>query len=268
MIALGHRVRVGFALVCTLGACGSPSTGFDLGARDAATDRTLTATDRDGDGLEDTEELRIARDYLPFLSIGGDDLCPTSGLVVRVTPAEVAGLVRVRYGWIFDQDCDVGTRGVVGGIGVLVDPSRPAPAGIVSLRSVSRPDSFCQVLSTCGQCPGQIACEALDGRPTVWAGVNRHAVYAIRSLTCIQTNACMARCENAGTSAAPPLVNVGEPEAPLVRDLTDDGFISTANGWKSTVLFHYDPYGGEPFGDGPPLRSVLDDAQRSDPPGC
>ena len=254
--------------VCALAACGTQPTSFDLGPRDAAVDRALTATDRDGDGLDDTEELAIARDYLPFLSIGGDEMCPTSGLVVRVTPAEIVGLVRVRYGWIFDRDCNVGTRGVVGGFGVLVDPSRAAPDGIVSLRSVSRPDSFCQALSTCGQCPGQMACETRLGRPTLWASVNRHAIYANRSLSCLQSGACVALCENAATSAAPPLVNVGEPDAPLVRDLTDDGFISAANGWQSTELFHYDPFGGQPFGDGPSLRTVLDDPQRSDPPGC
>ncbi|MEO6952241.1 MAG: hypothetical protein ABI321_10535, partial [Polyangia bacterium] len=92
--------------------------------------------------------------------------------------------------------------------------------------------------------------------------------YATRSITCMQTEACMAVCENATTSAAPPMVNVGEPDAPLVHDLTDAGFISAAQGWKSTALYHYDPFGGLPFGDGPPLRTVIDNSRRSDPPAC
>ena len=262
-------MRYVIALACVLAACGSPRADTDLGVvLDASVDRDVTATDRDGDGLDDAEELRIARDYLPFLAVGADDRCPTSGLVVRVTPAELSGLVRVRYAWVFDEDCDAGRQGVVGGIGLLVDPSKPVSEGIVSLRTVSRPDSFCQALSTCGRCPGQLDCERLGGLPAVWAGVDRHAVYATRSLTCVQTAACMAVCEDAATSAAPPIVNVGEPDVPLVHDLTDEGFLSAAQGWKSTALYHYDPFGGLPFGDAPPLRSVLDDPGRSDPSGC
>jgi hypothetical protein len=40
----------------------------------------------------------------------------------------------------------------------------------------------------------------------------------------------------------PPIVNAGEPEHPLVHDLTDDGFITPANGWTDASLMHFDPW--------------------------
>jgi len=255
-------------LALALSACRKTGGGNGVlldGSSGDAAHAPITAGDLDGDRLTNTDEATLAQAYLPFLSLAPDDACPTNGLVVRVTPAEIAGLVRIRYVWLFDEDCDVGQQGVDGSIALLVDPTKPSPGGIVGLRTVARPGSFCQQISTCGTCSGQLACEDLGGVPAVWAARDRHAIYATKTITCIQTGACMAECADATQPAMPPLVNVGEPDVPLVHDLTTGGFITSANGWKSMTLYDYDPWGGASFGDAAPVSSLLDG---QDPPNC
>lgn len=241
----------------------------DLGALDlAVVDHPITAFDRDGDGIEDAEEERIARGYLPYLSIAADDACPTNGLVVRVTPGERAGQVRVRYAWLFDRACgDVAAEGDGGSFALVVDPRLPAPEGILSLRAVGRQDTACQRVSTCGRCGGQLSCELLGGLPAVWAGRDRHAAYASRGFNCTQVGVCRVECVDATMSAAPPIVNVGEPNVPLIRDLTTEGFIRPELGWQSASLLHHDPWGGEPFGASAGIATRLT-ADLVDPPAC
>lgn len=255
-------------LLVLLAACRKSGGGsgplLDGSIGDAA-HAPITADDPDGDGLSNADEATLAQAYLPFLSIAPDDACPTNGLVVRVTPAEVPGLVRLRYVWLFDRDCDVGRQGVDGPISLLVDPSKPSPTGIVGVRTVAWPDTFCQRISTCGTCLGQLTCDELGGLPAVWAARDRHAVYATRSVTCMQTGACLAQCADATERAMPPIVNVGEPDVPLVHDLSTNGFITSANGWQSMRLYDYDPWSGAPFGDAPPVSALLDGF---DPPSC
>src|SRR4029079_3047078 len=102
-------------------ACVSMPTPGDFGAVDRSpTPGAITPTDQDGDGLEDSEEQRLASAYLPFLSVPPGDHCPTSGLVVRVTPAERAGQVRLRYAWLFDRVCaPVESEGGAGSFAML-----------------------------------------------------------------------------------------------------------------------------------------------------
>jgi len=241
----------------------------DLGAPDLAReDHPITASDRDGDGLDDAEELRLASEYLPFLSVAPDDQCPTSGLVVRVTPGELAGQVRLRYGWLFDRVCGaVSLEGDGGSFSIVVDPARAGAAGIIALRGVGRQDTACQRLSTCGRCGGQLSCAELGDRPAVWAGRDRHTTYANRPQSCTQTGACMVACVDAQQSSAPPIVNVGEPNAPLIRDLTVEGFIRPELGWQSPSLLHYDPWGGQAFGSSPSVVERLT-ATLIDPSSC
>jgi len=243
---------------------------YDMGLVDLAVgDRTFSATDRDGDGILDAEEARLASAYLPFLSAAPDDHCSTSGLVVRVSPIQPAPLVALRYAWVFDRSCDVGD--VVGDGGtfvVIVDPRVPAPGGLISMRAIARRNTTCQKVSTCGQCAGQLTCHTLGaGVPAVWAARDRHAIFVDRPSFCTQTPPCQLVCTDAASSAVPPIVNIGEPDAGLVHDLTDEGFIRTELGWRNAALMHYDPWGDAPFGALGALKYLLTDSA-IDPPTC
>jgi hypothetical protein len=248
--------------------CGD-DTAVDLGAPDlSAADLNVLAGDSDHDGLTDDEELALAANYLPFLSGAPDDMCPVSGLVVRVTPIAPAPLVALRYAWLFDRRCDgVPVEGDGGAFVVFVDPRVPAPAGQISLRGNATPGSACQRFSTCGQCSGQPICATLGGEPAVWAARDRHAIYVDRPLSCTQVSPCEETCEDAPATAHPPIVDVGEPTAPTVRDLTDAGFVRPENGWTSPSLLHHDPWGGAPFGALPPIAELLTGAS-ADAPVC
>ncbi len=254
-----------------LAACAGPVAQEDLGLPDLSVfDRQPTATDRDADGLEDAEEDRLAKAYLPFLSLDPSDQCPTSGLVVRVTPGERAGQVRLRYAWIFDRSCaQVKSEGGGGSFALVVDPARAAPDGLISVRAIARRDTSCQRASTCGRCAGESSCATLGDAslPAVWASTDSHALYADRPRTCTQVNNCAATCVDASQASAPPVLNVGEPDAPLIHDLTDEGFIRPELGWQSASLMHYDPWGGKPFGSISPIVRLLAD-EIDDPPTC
>ncbi len=252
----------GCCILVALAACNSVPSTLDLALHDLASgDLRITAMDRDGDGLSDAEEAALASHHLPYLSLMPIDGCPTSGLAVRVTP-EPAG-VRIRYAWLFDHACETAiTDGGGGVISLLVDPAKNA---LVSMRAIARPDTSCQSISTCGICLGQSPCAVLADKPAVWASQDRHGLYVNRQLRCTQTGACSSVCSDAMKPTAPPIVNVGEPQAPLVRDLTADGFIQPQNGWTSVSLQHYDPWGGLPFGTGPSVAALLSGTDTATP---
>lgn len=257
----------GCAWALVLAGCGTATGPTDLASSDLlAIDLHLTEADRDGDGLDDADELALATRFLPYLSIAPLDGCKTSGLVFRVTPAD-GGRVRIRYAWLFDRSCDaVVSEGGGGAISMLVDP---ADETIVSLRAIARPGTSCQAVSTCGVCLGQTPCATLGtpARPAVWLSQDRHGLFVNRTLRCTQTGACAATCADAPTPGAPPMINAGEPFAPLTRDLTRDGFVRSDNGWQSPSLMHHDPWGGLPFGNGPSVSSLLV-GQNTDTPAC
>jgi hypothetical protein len=215
----------------------------------------VTATDRDGDGLDDAMELAWAQQYLPFLSVAPNEECPTSGIVVRVSPHPTAGFVHILYDVLYNDDCGLG--GHVGDderFAITVNPSMPPPLGIVSIKGISHNGTFCEKESDCGRCPGQTVCATLmeNGTPwpAVWPSRNKHGNYVNRAETCEFTNTCLDDCQDNATPAMPPIVNVGEPCLPLVSNLTTMGFITTQNGWTHQELFNYDPWGGQSFGPG------------------
>jgi hypothetical protein len=188
--------------------------------------------------------------------------------VVRVTPAEHPGQVRLRYGWLFDRAClDTTQEGDGGSFSIVVDSTRAGSAGIVALRAVGRQDTTCQRLSTCGRCAGQPSCAELGGRAAVWAARGRHTSYANQPVSCTQVGNCHAECVDAPQGSVPPIVNVGEPEAQLVHDLTDEGFIRPELGWQSPSLLHHDPWGGQPFGTSSAIAARLS-ASLIDPSTC
>jgi hypothetical protein len=230
-----------------------------------------SGSDQDRDGLDDAMELAWAQQYLPYLSMAPDEECPTAGIVVRVTPLDFAGFVRIRYDVLYNQDCGLG--GHIGDderFAMTVDTSQPPPAGIVTIKAISHKGSLCEKESDCGRCPGEMACATLvrNGTPwpAVWVSRDKHGNYVDRASTCQLDNTCLDRCDDNSMPAALPIVNVGEPCFPLVGNLTTQGFITQANGWTNQSLFNYDPWGGQPFGGADVIASDLTDPAFDTPP--
>ncbi len=217
-------------------------------------------------------ELAWAQDYLPYLSMSPEEECPTAGIVVRVTPLEVAGFVSIRYDVLYNQDCGIG--GHIGDderFAMSVDTTKPPPDGIVTIKAISHKGSgICEKESDCGRCPGEMACATLPkngvATPAVWISKDKHGNYVDRSATCQFDNTCLDNCDDNPTPASLPIVNVGEPCFPLVNDLTTQGFITAANGWTNQQLFHYDPWGGQPFGGASVIATDLTDPAFETPP--
>ncbi len=218
---------------------------------DAAT--PIPVVDDDHDGLDDAHELAWAKEYMPFVSLSPSESCGTSGFAVRVSPhPDNPKQLHIHYDFLYDDDC--GTA--IGGIGahsgdaesfaLTVDPEQAAPAGILVIKAVSHRGTLCERVSICGQCPGQTACATLEKGgapwPAVWASKSKHGSYVNRGDSCSGFATCGDVCEDSAMPVDRPIVNVGEPDHPLVHDLTDQGFVTQANGWKHAELFHYDPW--------------------------
>lgn len=216
--------------------------------------------DADRDGLDDALEDALARAYLPFLALHPEDACPRSGIVFRARPhPEDAALVSMVYSWLFERDC--GSTGHVGdneAFGATIDPRAPPPAGLVAIVAVGHQATPCERTTTCGVCDGLAACERVDGRVVLFSSRDKHAGSVSRAWGC-GAGSCLDTCELPVTAADVPLVNVGEPGAPLVRDLSRDGFITAANGWREETLLGFDPWGDGEFGTAGSVRGDLED---------
>jgi hypothetical protein len=240
----------------------------------------VTGNDRDQDGLVDAQEDAWARQYLPYLSFSPDEDCGVHGIIVRVSPHPAGmGLIHILYDVLYDQDCGPLNTGLGGHVGdderfaITVDPTMPPPEGLVAIKAISHRGSQCEMASVCGRCPGLTPCQTLPvaGVPTpaVWVARDKHGNYVNRSMTCLfaDANICGDICEDSAAPDMPPIVNVGEPCAPLVNNLTTMGFITTENGWTNMVLFNYDPWGGQSFGGGSVIADDLTDSA-FDTPAC
>ncbi len=248
------------------------SAELDVLADDVAADTTRldvsstdTIVDRDRDGLDDTYEQRIATEYMPFRSFDPTDGCPRQVVVFRLRPHPAAPTTRLHMIVVTLLETDCGAGGHPGDdevFGVTIDPSRPAPAGIVAVRAIAHQSTACEHISNCGQCTGLSACSMAARRgsayPVVYFSRNKHGAYAdIRSCTgaCFFTNYCTL----APTSNESPPINAGEPGSPLVTDLTDSGYITAAAGWTNMSLYHYNPWSLMDFGGAGAVGSDLDD---------
>jgi hypothetical protein len=229
--------------------------------------------DNDQDGLDDAQELAWAQSYLPYLSISPQDKCPTGGILARISPHPGdPKLLHILYDVLYDQDCGLGGHaGDDEVFAVTVNPQKPAPDGIVAMIAISHQGTPCERTSSCGRCTGQTACATLmkggAAWPAVWPARDKHGNYVNRTNSCTTFGTCFDACDDNSAPAAPPIVNAGEPGHPLVHDLTDEGFITAANGWKNMQLFHYDPWGGTDFGGAGNVAGDLVDPA-FDTPAC
>ncbi len=260
------------ALVACTSACSHA-------AHDAAGDPDATPTvdvpqsidaaavvDNDGDGLDDAYELKLATDYEPFVSLDPGDGCPLAGFAVRVRkhPADPTK-IHIVYDHLFQDDCGLG--GHVGdneAFGIVIDPTRPAPAGILAIKTASHQGTVCERVTDCSTCANDTrpACErtAYLGAmwPVLYASKDKHGQYATK---CSSFGTCFDTCTLAAAPQRPPIVNVGEPDHHLVSNLTTQGFITMGNGWSKAELMNFDPWaaGVEFGGAGDPAGDFVDD---------
>ncbi len=213
------------------------------------------SVDLDEDGLDDAYEAKVAAEYLPFMSVDPDDDCPRAVIVYRLRPHPDAPSTRLLLvvDTLFEKDC--GAAGHPGDnevFGVTIDPSKPAPAGILAVRAISHQSTACEEKTTCGSCGGLDACTTaakggVAGYPVVFYSKGKHGAYASEGKcdgACFLTNWCTLAKE----PFTAPMVNAGEPDRPLVNDLTKAGFVTVANGWSEKDVFDYDVWSGEDFG--------------------
>ena len=242
-------------LVLALISCGGGS-GPGQGDDDAGTDATTTGdatelVDRDGDGLDDAYELRLASEYMPHISLVPDDGCKRSGLAVRVRPHPADPTkILILYDHLFETDCGFnGHTGDNEAFGVAIDPAIPAPGGILALRTASHQNTICERVTECSTCGGsddRDASELTAGRPMIYPSKDKHGQYA--NLGKCGGGTCFDSCVANPERHVPPIANVGEPGKPLVTNLTTEGFITSALGWTKPELMNLDPWGTVDFG--------------------
>lgn len=233
--------------------CAPDAGSGDAGGVDAAGPDLSSGADLDGDGLADAEELRIASDYLPYLSVSDTDACPRAGILFRMRPhPDDPTRIAATMIMLYENDCGAG--GHVGddeAFGLTIDPAIPAPAGILAVRTISHQGTPCQVIGECGPCPTWTACTTGTRHgmpyPIAWASRDKHGWYSQEGScdgACFFTN----QCDLSSTPVEPALINAGEPGAPLTNDLTTAGLITAANGWTQASLLHFDPWANMNFG--------------------
>jgi hypothetical protein len=226
------------------GGAGNDSTGGQGGNGSGG---GAAFVDKDLDGLDDAWESEVARDYLPFLSLDPGDKCPLGGIVFRLRPhPENAALIHIVYDHLYERDCGLTSHvGDNEAFGVTIDPQIPPPAGLLTLVGIGHQSTICEKTTTCGSCGGLNACTTAikngASYPVVFSSKDKHASYVEKD-QCNPILSCFDTCTLAPTTTDVLLVNAGEPGAPLVADLTDQGFITTAGGWTQQELFHWDPW--------------------------
>ncbi|MBL8913759.1 MAG: hypothetical protein JNM17_23860 [Archangium sp.] len=234
----------------------------DAGMPDAGTDAGIV--DLDLDGLDDAWEAQLAEQYLPVLSLHPQDGCPLGGIVFRLRPHPMDngnGLLAVTWTYLFQRDCGITSHvGDNEGFGGTIDPTRSPETGLVALRAISHQNTLCERTTTCGSCGGLTPCERADAgeKPRLYSSKDKHGGYV--SLSGCGTFTCLDTCA-VGSRTGVPLVNAGEPNAPLTRNLSlDGGFITAANGWTEQSLFNFDPWGMPDFGGAGNVKGDLEDS--------
>jgi hypothetical protein len=218
-------------------------------------------TDADGDGIDDDFEREVAQLNMPVLYMAAGEPCGgPHGIIyhVRRHPLDASKLA-ITYVVLYTADCGVGT-GHVGdaeSFAITVDlDAEPGAPGTVGVAAWAHGGTSCGSTSSCDAAPGTSACSVAGGHASsdivLYASYRKHATY-LSAQTC--SDNCFDSC-SIGERITGPLLNVGEPDHPLVTDLTDQGFVRAADGWNSQLL-HINPWGSVEFGGGGRLDQPL-----------
>jgi hypothetical protein len=247
------------------GASGTAGTSGSSGVG-AAGGSGAASVDADGDGLDDALELSLASEHFPYHSIHPDDKCPRHGVLFRATPhPDDATRVMIWYVVLFETDC--GVTGHVGDdevFGVVLDPSLPPGQSLLAVRAISHQGTLCEKVTTCGTLPGCKPCTlASKGGvdfPVVFASLNKHGQFVEESICDFSVICDLGGCSLNPAPTNPPFVNAGEPDKPLVNDLTANGFIAPTYGWTKSELFGFDPWANKQFGSAGNVTDDLTDS--------
>jgi hypothetical protein len=200
-------------------------------------------TDADGDGLDDDFEREVAEQNLPAIRLATDESCPgPHGVVYRVRRhPQAPQRLAITYVVLYDQDCGQlnGHLGDDEAFAITVDlDAQPGANATVGVATWAHAGTACESHSSCQTSPGTGACAQRGlGEVQIYSSRDKHANY-------LSTDTCHDNCFDtcsAGAHITGPLVDVGQPDKPLVRDLTTDGFIQSQSGW-SRGLLHADPW--------------------------
>lgn len=221
------------------------------------------STDADGDGVDDAFEREVAEANFPKVLLASDESCGAPhGVVYRVrrhplNPKRLA----ITYIVLYANDCGALGTGHVGdaeSFAITVDlDAQPGAAATVGVAAWAHAGTTCGSTSSCETAAASGACgeaKSVNAPPEVviWSSRDKHANYLARS-TC--SDNCLDRC-SAGERVWGPLLDVGQPDHPLVRDLTTQGFVQRADGWADELL-HFDPWGTAEFSGGGRLDQPL-----------
>ena len=218
--------------------------------------------DADGDGLDDDFERELAELNFPkVLQSVGEPCGAPHGVIYRArrhpaNPKRVA----ITYVVLYANDCGElsGHVGDAESFAITVDPdAQPGGAATVGITTWAHAGTTCASTSSCETSPGTAACAESPNASSppevlVWSSQNKHANY-LSTTTC--SGNCLDGC-SAGARLTGPLLDVGEPDHPLVRDLTTQGFVNAADGWAAELL-HADPWGTAEFSGGGRLDTPL-----------
>jgi hypothetical protein len=225
--------------------------------------------DADHDGIDDDLEREVATLNLPQVWLDKGESCGAPhGVLYRVRRhPQAPWRLAVTYVVLYGVDCGTfnGHLGDAESFAITVDldaqPGAPATVGVESWAHAGTP---CGSTSSCDAAAGTSACsEQGQTQPSseivIYASRDKHANY-LSSGTCDDN--CLDQCST-GQRIAGPLLNVGEPDHPLVTDLTTQGFVQ-ADGWDPQLL-HFNPWSSADFAGGGRLDQPL--TNRLAPPG-
>jgi hypothetical protein len=236
----------------------------DCGAPGACQLGYCVVVDKDGDGLDDDFEREVAELNFPALRLATNEPCGSPhGVIYRVrrhplNPKRLA----ITYTVLYDIDCGSlnGHMGDAESFAITVDldtqPGAPATVGVAAwahLGTTCGSTSSCETAAATGAC-GQATSASTPAEVVIWSSANKHANYLSMD-TC--NHNCLDRCD-AGERINGPLLDVGQPGHPLVRDLTDQGFVQPSSGWADQLL-HFDPWSTNELGGGGRLDKPLTD---------
>jgi hypothetical protein len=226
--------------------------------------------DQDGDGIDDDFEREVAELNFPkVMQAVGESCGAPHGVIYRVRrhPQNQQRLA-ITYVVLYANDCGelTGHVGDAESFAITVDlDAQPGAAATVGVTAWAHAGTACASTSSCDTGAATAACgesPSVSSPPEViiWSSQDKHANY-LSSTTCAGN--CFDGC-SAGERLTGPLLNVGEPTQPLVRDLTTQGFVQAADGWAAELL-HADPWGTKEFSGGGRLDKPLTDELA--PPG-